>query len=296
MGSRKALLIGAENYGNGFNPLPAVQQDINLARSALEASGYEVELCPGDVLSNASLLDALMRDFCSAGGTEDVRILYFTGHGLLAENVDCIVPAGTTRRDATVSPIQRVSTDLSRTVAESRTGLVLFIIDACRDKEDIPKTKGSSGWGDSARIARPDEERFVRFFGCAANEVCQVLSPTAGEEPSSLFTKVLAETLLEGNCVSLDERLGARAIWRINSYTNCWRKSMRIWPRRTADRAVSIAMESCIVPIMIVNLAAARNGTDAIAFVVLKKIAGDDEPRSRCVSWGVGSTRAWLSC
>jgi hypothetical protein len=32
---------------------------------------------------------------------------------------------------------------------------------------------------------------------------------------------------------------------------------MRIWPRRTADRAVSIAMESCIVPIMIVNLAAA---------------------------------------
>ena len=207
MGSRKALLIGAENYGNGFNPLPAVQQDINLARSALEASGYEVELCPGDVLSNASLLDALMRDFCSAGGTEDVRILYFTGHGLLAENVDCIVPAGTTRRDATVSPIQRVSTDLSRTVAESRTGLVLFIIDACRDKEDIPKTKGSSGWGDSARIARPDEERFVRFFGCAANEVCQVLSPTAAEEPSSLFTKVLAETLLEGNCVSLDELL-----------------------------------------------------------------------------------------
>ena len=38
------------------------------------------------------------------------------------------------------------------------------------------------------------------------------------------------------------ERLGARAVWRINSYTNCWKKSMRIWPRRTADRAVSIAM------------------------------------------------------
>ena len=67
---------------------------------------------------------------------------------------------------------------------------------------------------------------------------------------------------------------------------------MRIWPRRTADRAVSIAMESCIVPIMIVNLAAARNGTDAIAFVVLKKIAGDEEPRSRCVSWDAESMRA----
>ena len=57
---------------------------------------------------------------------------------------------------------------------------------------------------------------------------------------------------------------------------------MRIWPRRTAKRVVFIAKESCIVP----SLAAARNGTGAIAFVVQKKIAGDDELRSRCVSWG----------
>ena len=71
---------------------------------------------------------------------------------------------------------------------------------------------------------------------------------------------------------------------------------MRIWPRRTANRVVFIATESCIAPIMIVNLAVARNGTDAIAFVVLKKIAGDDEPRRRCVSWGAGSMRAWWSC
>jgi len=38
---------------------------------------------------------------------------------------------------------------------------------------------------------------------------------------------------------------------------------------------------SCIVPTMIVNRAVGRNGSDAIAFVVLKKIAGDDEPRRR---------------
>ena len=92
------------------------------------------------------------------------------------------------------------------------------------------------------------------------------------------------------------ERLGARAIWRINSYTNYWKKSMRIWPRRRAKRAVSIATESCIVPILIANLAVARNGSDAIAFVVRKKIAGDDEPRSRCVSWDAESMRAWWSC
>ena len=71
---------------------------------------------------------------------------------------------------------------------------------------------------------------------------------------------------------------------------------MRIWPRRRAKRAVSIATGSCIVPIMIANLVVVRNGTDAIAFVVQKKIAGDDEPRSRCVSWDAGSMRAWWSC
>jgi hypothetical protein len=204
---RRALLIGAEDYGEGFAALPAVQQDIQLLRNALEASGYEVELCPRHVLTNAGQLDEAMRAFCSTGGAEDVHLLYFTGHGLLADDVDWIVPGGTRRRAATVSSNQRVSTDLSKTVAESSTGLVLFIIDACRDKEDIPVTKGGAEWGDQARIARPGENRFVRYFGCAANQVCQVLSSSQGEQPCSLFTKALADSLAEGNSVSLDDLL-----------------------------------------------------------------------------------------
>jgi hypothetical protein len=38
-------------------------------------------------------------------------------------------------------------------------------------------------------------------------------------------------------CEKETERLGARAIWWIKSYTNCWRKSMRIGPRRLGKRA-----------------------------------------------------------
>ena len=71
---------------------------------------------------------------------------------------------------------------------------------------------------------------------------------------------------------------------------------MRIWPRRRAKRAVFIAGESFIGPITIANLEVARNGSDAIAIVVPKKIAGDGELRSRCVSWGGGSMRAWWWC
>jgi hypothetical protein len=176
-------------------------------RTALLASGYEVELCPPDVLTNASSLDKAMRKFCAGGEADDIRILYFTGHGLLADNVDWIIPAETSRKDATFSPNQRVSTDLSLTVADSKVGLVIFIIDACRDRADIPVTKGGASWGDPARLARPAEHRFIRFFGCAAGQVCQVLPPNSDQLASSLFTRALTDSLSDGTCVSLDDLL-----------------------------------------------------------------------------------------
>jgi hypothetical protein len=52
-------------------------------------------------------------------------------------------------------------------------------------------------------------------------------------------------------------------------------------------KVVFIVRESCIAPTLIANLAVARNGSDAIAFVVLRKTAADGEPRSRCVSLSV---------
>jgi hypothetical protein len=200
-------LIGVEDYGEGFAPLPAVREDIKHVGEALEAAGYETELCPLEILANASKLDANMRAFCASGGPDDLRIIYFTGHGILADGVDWVVPAGINRKDAAASPNQRVSTDLSKTVADSKTGLVLFVIDACRDPADVPVTKGGTEWGDPARIARPGEHRFIRFFGCAANQVCQVVPSTNDEPASSLFTRSLAECISRGDAVSLEELL-----------------------------------------------------------------------------------------
>lgn len=207
MATRKALLIGIENYGDGFPSLPAVRADLKHIRGALEAAGYETELCHAEILENASKLDRNIRTFCADGGTDDIRLIYFTGHGILADNVDCIIPAGVTRKDAAASSNQRVSTDLSKTVAGSNTGLVLFIIDACRDPADVPGTKGGVAWGDPARVDRPGEHRFFRFFGCAANQVCQIVSSAAGKPASSLFTQALTECISKGDAVSLNELL-----------------------------------------------------------------------------------------
>jgi hypothetical protein len=207
VGNRKAFLIGIEDYGEGFALLPAVREDLKLVRGALEAAGFETAICAGEVMANASNLDAAMRTFCASGGPDDVRLIYFTGHGILADGVDWIIPAGTNRKDAVTSQNQRVSTDLSKTVADSNTGLVLFVIDACRDPADVPVTKGGSEWGDPGRISRPGEHRFIRLFGCAANEVCQVVPPANGEPASSLFTRSLAECISKGDAVSLEELL-----------------------------------------------------------------------------------------
>jgi hypothetical protein len=207
VGNRKAFLIGVENYGKGFALLPAVREDVKLVRGALEAAGFEIVICSAEVMANASNLDAAMRVFCASGGPDDVRLIYFSGHGILADSVDWIIPAGTRRKDAAASPNQRVSTDLSKTVADSNTGLVLLVIDACRDPADVPATKGGAEWGDPGRIARPGEHRFIRLFGCAANEVCQVVPPANSEPASSLFTRSLAECISRGDAVSLEELL-----------------------------------------------------------------------------------------
>jgi hypothetical protein len=194
MSRRKALLIAAEEYGEGFARLPAVREDLRLLSTALEACGYEIETCPDDVTRDAIELDDTIRDFAADGGPDDVRLIYFTGHGVLVDD-DCIVPAATARDAAVASGNHRVSTDLSKTVAASDTGLVLFVVDACRSAEDVVVAKGASGWGDAACVARPDETRFLRLFGCASNEICQVVP---GDQPSSLFTRALAESLMSG--------------------------------------------------------------------------------------------------
>ena len=59
---------------------------------------------------------------------------------------------------------------------------------------------------------------------------------------------------------------------------------MPIWLKRLAERVV-IAVASCIEPIISARRVEFRNGTNAIAFVAIKKIAGAGGPRSRWVSW-----------
>jgi tetratricopeptide (TPR) repeat protein len=194
LASRKALLIGIERYGAGFSPLPAARYDVERLGKALQGAGYETEICPDAVTESAAHLDTFIRQFCEQGGPEDVRLIYFSGHGLRADGKDWIVPAGISLSEAAETATRRVPTDLGSRVAISQTGLVLFIIDACRNRiEQV----------DSGATAIPQEPRFIRYFGCEFGEVCCVTRDAAGT-PASVFTLALTETLEQGECLSLD--------------------------------------------------------------------------------------------
>ena len=206
MTDRKALLVGAAEYGEGFAPLPAVRNDVQAFARALAGAGYGVQICAEAQASNAGSLYEALRDFCSSGGPDDIRLLYFSGHGLRLDNTDWIVPAHTSRQQATDSATHRVSTDFSATVAASSVGLVVFVIDACRSAVDAPVTKGLIG--STADLKRRDA-RFVRFFGCASNQVCQVTGSADAGTASSLFTAALTASLDNPTCVTLEAVLQA---------------------------------------------------------------------------------------
>ena len=172
--ARRALLIGAEHYGKGFDPLPAVRHDVALLKEVLTGCRYVVEVCADDTVRNASKLDANIREFLCRCRADDVFIVYFSGHGVLTGNADRIVPAGVSREQAMSSATQTVSTDFGLALSED-AGLALFIIDACRNADDAPAV-ASSQW------AIPNTNRFrVRDTSCgcldAAPGRCARCSP-----------------------------------------------------------------------------------------------------------------------
>jgi hypothetical protein len=188
----RALLIGASDYGDGFVSLPAAQQDVELMRRALESRGYSVQIAPHATVGNAADLDRAIRAFCR-GTSDGVGIVYFSGHGMAVDQRDWIIPAGVSRDEASESANQRVSTDLSLSIDSTNAGLVLFIIDACRDPSDDTTAKGDHAWSHGRVASR--ESRFIRLFGCSAGEVCHVLRKGHDGQDVSVFTTALTRAL-----------------------------------------------------------------------------------------------------
>jgi hypothetical protein len=113
MSTRRALLIGATNYGAGFAPLPAVATDLGLVDRALQARGYEVTVLSQGATESATELINAIEEFCAKCERDNVHVIYFSGHGMLLGNDDCIIPAGADLERVVRRSDLRVPTDLS---------------------------------------------------------------------------------------------------------------------------------------------------------------------------------------
>src|SRR4051794_32106955 len=113
MSFRRALLIGAAEYGDGFVALPAVPNDIEIVRRSLEYCGYDITLLPENAARSATELLNAIENFCARCEREDIHIIYFSGHGMVLGNEDCIIPAGTNLQSVLRRSDLRVPTDLS---------------------------------------------------------------------------------------------------------------------------------------------------------------------------------------
>lgn len=184
-GKRRALLVGLEHYGKGFDSLPAVNHDLSIMRHALEHCGYEIE--PNSGTPDADELTNLLHEFCEECGEHDTHVIYFSGHGISVGGQDFIVPSGVSLEEAETSEYKRVSTNLK--VAD---GLVVFVVDACRDSSVTEKG------GDSFGYEIPDGPQLIRFFGCSKGQRCQVIDDPEYGCKVSMFTKALSDSLIEG--------------------------------------------------------------------------------------------------
>jgi hypothetical protein len=195
--SGRALLIGASRYGGdtGFIDLPA-DRDVELMRQTLQMRNFSVQVADEETTRNATLLDRKITDFCAEGGGAELSIVYFSGHGMSIAQQDWIIPAGVSREHAISSSNQRVPTDLSGRIASTEGGLILLIVDACRDEDST--AKGSPNAWSHGVVARRDRH-FIRFFGCSAGEACHVLRRGHDGKDISVFTKALSLALSPGS-------------------------------------------------------------------------------------------------
>src|SRR5690242_10780596 len=93
--NRLALLIGVRDYPGGpFPPLPVVEYDLEVMRSCLVASGYQVKLFGLDSGEGAgSTIYQQLLSSCRAAPQGSTLLIYFSGHGLHHRGKDYLVPA-----------------------------------------------------------------------------------------------------------------------------------------------------------------------------------------------------------
>lgn len=127
--SRVALVVGNSAYRH--QPLKNPVNDARAVSSALQQLGFQVLL-----RENTSLRELIsaLQQFSIDARQSSVRIVFYAGHGMQVRGRNYLIPVDA--QIATVDDVPRVSADvgdLLERLGDSRNGMNIVILDACRN-------------------------------------------------------------------------------------------------------------------------------------------------------------------
>jgi hypothetical protein len=195
--SRHALLIGVPHYEDPeFDDerlRTAVSADIAAMRAALDQSGYNVADCGVDEASGEATPNRIRRAIntaCANVPAGGVLLIYFSGHGVMLNGRDYLVPTDAYRADVRSDVSSLVPVIPTKSLRACRAGLVVFFVDACRaDPAEDEAARPGSGESGGELPFLANGGHFVLVMGCSANQVCQY------DANGSAFTQSLAKVL-----------------------------------------------------------------------------------------------------
>ncbi len=193
-GRKLALIIGNNAYSN-VTALKNSKGDASAMAQALASIGFEVQL-EGD-LSFADTADRISH-FRLNIRNGDTVFFHFSGHGVEIKGDNLLlptdVPAPKEGQQGIIQQYGLSAGELIASMKEDGAGLVVAVLDACR--ENPFAQKGTRGIGGSAGLAKmdPPEGTFV-MYSAGANQLALDRLGDDDPESTSVFTRTLIPLL-----------------------------------------------------------------------------------------------------
>lgn len=143
--ARSALVIGNADYANARLRTPT--QDAKAINDKLVRLGFKVKL---EENATQRTMLAAFRNYISQAERNDVRLIYFAGHGVQWRGRNYLVPIDIDiQREEDLASNAVDLTEVVERLANMRQGINIIIVDACRDN---PFSGGVARLADARRI------------------------------------------------------------------------------------------------------------------------------------------------
>jgi uncharacterized caspase-like protein len=169
-GAKHAIVVGVKGYQRIVRLMYA-DKDARDVADALPLAGFDDErvrlLEDGGEMPVRNTIFHHLGALSSKLDADDQLLFYFSGHGMVQDGVDYLLPIDVSKNalQDTAIPVDRVVQHLR----DSGSRRVVMIIDACRDK--LPTGKSVDAIGDNTKsVVERSDEGLAVLFSCASHE------------------------------------------------------------------------------------------------------------------------------